>query len=95
MTSNPKLKNERPSFGKTCKYTLIGFNILFVLMIIDFILTLIRGFVNGNYISGGEIGPTLGIGFIINIVVFVVVVGNLFLGLMVLLTRPKKHPRTH
>lgn len=93
MRSNPDFQNERTSFGKMCKYLWIGFNIMFSLYVIYFILEVLYGFANGSYISGGEVDPSLGIGLIISVVVFVSIflVGNIVLGLITLLTRPKKH----
>jgi hypothetical protein len=87
----PNFKTERTTFGKICKYSWIGFNILFFLWVIYFVLSVIHGFINGSYISSGEIDPTLGIGLAISLISFVVVfiVGNVILGLMTYLTRPR------
>ncbi|UQD57235.1 hypothetical protein [Flavobacterium sp. K5-23] len=89
---NSYFKKERTTFGKMCKYLWIGFNILFLLWVIFIVLMVLYGFVNGSYISDGEVDPTLGIGLIISVLffVFIFVVGNVILGLMTLFTKPKK-----
>ena len=91
ISSNSNFNIERTTFGKICKYSWIGFNILFFLWVIYFVLRVIYGFINGSYISSGEVDPTLGIGLAISLICFVVVFvgGNVVLGLMTFFTRPR------
>ncbi len=90
ISSNSNFNIERTTFGKICKYSWIGFNILFFLWVIYFVLRVIYGFLNGSYISSGEVDSTLGIGLAISLICFVVVFvgGNVVLGLMTFFTRP-------
>lgn len=92
MIKKHNFNKERTKFGKICKYSWIGFNILFFLYLIYFVLKIINGFINGSYVSNGEIDPTLGIGVMISVVFFIVtfLIGNFVLGIMTFLTRPKK-----
>lgn len=92
MIKEHNFNKERTQFGKICKYSWIGFNILFFLYLIYFVLKIINGFINGSYESIGEIDPSLGIGVMISVVFFIItfLIGNVVLGIMTFLTRPKK-----
>ena len=87
-----KSPHERNLFGKICKYSWIGFNVLFFISIIFYVISIIYGFINGSYVFNIEIDPSLGIGVMISVVFFIVtfLIGNFVLGIMTFLTRPKK-----
>ena len=92
MIKEHNFNKKRNKFGKIFKYSWIGFNILFFLYLIYFVLKIINGFINGSYESNGEIDPSLGIGVMISVVFFIIIflIGNVVLGIMTFLTRPKK-----
>ena len=87
-----KMPHERNLFGKICKYSWIGFNVLYFISLIFYVISIIYGFVNGSYVSNIEIDPSLGIGVVISVVFFIItfLIGNVVLGIMTFLTRPKK-----
>lgn len=50
------------------------------------------GIIKGSFISNGEVDPNLGIEIMFSAVFFIgaFVIGNIFLGILTLITRPKK-----
>lgn len=92
IRTNSNIKIERTVFGKICKYSWLGFNVLFCLWVIYFVLRLIYGLVNGRYISFEEVDPTLGIGLVINLISFSFIFfgGNVILGFMTYLTKQNR-----
>ena len=85
-----KLKSpKRGFFGKLIKFTFVLFNILMIIWLFSYLGSV--GEINGQQNSdaartGVAIGATIGTGLIGSIWVM----GDIILGLLVLLTRPKK-----
>lgn len=86
---HPLRKPRRSLFGKLAKWSLIGFNLLMVIWLVSYLATL--GEIANDAQSDAEragtaIGGTIGIGAIL----VLWALGDIILGLVVLLTRPSK-----
>lgn len=88
MTTVQREVSDRTGFGKLVKWIFIGFNVLMAIWLVSAIGTVseIEAPQNSAEEAGAAIGATLGFGMLL----FVWAVGDMVLGLFVLLTRRKK-----
>lgn len=80
---------ERTTFGKIIKYLFIGFNILMLIWLVGGV-----GSASASVESAGseaaQAGAAIGTGLGAMIIIFVWIAGDVVLGTLTLLTRPKK-----
>lgn len=82
-------KPQRSFFGKIIKYAFIGFNILMLIWFISGMSTASE-VVSAANSDAEQAGAAIGTGLGAMVIIFIWVVGDLILGIMTLLTRPKK-----
>lgn len=82
-------KPQRTFFGKLIKYSFIGFNVLMLLWMI-FGVGGAASTIDTNASDAEVAGAAIGTGIGAMFVLFIWVAGDIVLGLMTLLTRPKK-----
>lgn len=87
----PKYPSKRSLFGKICKNSFIIFNIIILAWTLYYSTSIFIKYDNGSYSANGELDPTLsfGIGVVIISTGIIWVLGNVFLGLLTLLTKPR------
>jgi hypothetical protein len=89
-----KKENERTLFGKIVKNLFIGFNILYVILILFMIIILLIR-VQSPISKETLESASMGIPFLITSIISTWFFGNLVLGLFTLFTRPTKKVQTH
>ncbi len=82
-------KPQRTFFGKLVKYSFIGFNVLMLMWMI-FGVGGAASTIDTNASDAEVAGAAIGTGIGAMFVLFIWVAGDIVLGLMTLLTRPKK-----
>ena len=80
---------KRGFFGKLIKWTFIGFNILMLIWVISGIGASSEGIESASS-EAGEAGAAIGAGIGLAMIITVWAIGDVILGIMTLLSRPKR-----
>ncbi len=89
MNTQTLQKPKRSFFGKIIKWTFIGFNILMLIWLVGGVGSASREIVKaGN--DAEQAGAAIGTGIGAIVIIFIWVAGATILGILTLLTRPKK-----